>query len=130
MLEHADDGGLGVQCEVMCDAPQQRHVSNKLKCIPKSVAAADEHAFFVEQFSAPRGFLVCSRASRTTAIQQGAITNAPGCFEIAAAHLLPPNICQLFAHPPKGNARHARGGRYYQRILTPSRVGLRRCYAA
>ena len=102
MLEHADDGDLGVQCDVMRDAPQQRHVSNKLKCIAKPVAAADEHAFFVERFSAPRGFLVCSTASRTTAIPQGAITNAPGCFEITAAHLLPPNICQLFAHLQRG----------------------------
>ena len=64
MLEHARDGGLRVQDEVASIVPQQWHVTNELQCVAEPVAAADQHAFSVERFSAPRRFLVSTRASK------------------------------------------------------------------
>src|SRR5215211_7635637 len=105
MLEHARNGSLRVQCDVTGSAPQQWHVTHELQCVAQTVTAADQHTFSLERFSAPRGFLVTIRASKTIAVQQGAITNAPGWFEITAAHVLPPQIWQWVGHPQKRNVR-------------------------
>src|SRR4051794_17413229 len=99
MLEHTRERSLRLQYDMACNPSKQWHITDELQCVAEPIAAADQHAFSIERFSAPGGFLVIPAASKTIAVLQRAITNAPGCFEITTAHVLPPPICQSIGHP-------------------------------
>src|SRR5436190_23863951 len=99
MLEHTCERSLRLQCDMARSPSKQWNVPDELQCIAEPIAAADQHPFSIEPFSAPRGLRVTLAAIKTIPVLQRAVTNAPGCFEITTAHVLPPQICQSVGHP-------------------------------